>query len=113
MTPISAISPPTMAIAVRFVRMKNERLAGEAGPSLKPSLVQSNDPVHACRKPFIVGGNERGAAFSSHQVEKFGEDCIRRVLVEISGRLVSKNKWRLVCKRACHRNPLLLSAGEF
>ena len=65
--------------------------------------------IHFGRDPFIVGGDERGAAFVANKVEEFAEDDVGGCLIKVAGWFISEDQRRTVGERAGNRNALLLS----
>ena len=72
--------------------------------------MKPDHPIHFCRDPFIVGGDERGAAFVTDEIEEFGEDDVGGRLIKVAGWFIGEDEGRAVGERAGDRNALLLSA---
>ncbi len=53
--------------------------------------MEPKHPVHLRGDALIVGGDQSGAAFVADEAEEFGEDDVRRSLVEIAGGLVGED----------------------
>ena len=75
--------------------------------------MQPHHAVHLRGEALIVGRDQGRAALAADQVQEFGEDGVRGILVEIAGRLVGEDQRRLVSQRAGDRDALLLAARQF
>jgi hypothetical protein len=79
---------------------------------LQNSFVKPDDAVHFAGQTLIVSGHQSGAALAADQPQEFGKNGVRRMLVEVAGRLVGKDQRRPVSERAGDGHPLLLAARQ-
>ena len=74
--------------------------------------MQAHDPVHACSEPFVVRGDQRGAALAPDKRKELLEHAVGSGLVEVARRFVCKDEIRAVGQSARHGNALLLAARK-
>ena len=67
------------------------------------------DISESVRHPFIVRHNDQRKAALLVKPEEQLKDNFGRLVIEIAGRLIAKNDFRLIHERSSHRRPLLLS----
>ena len=72
--------------------------------------MQADDAVHLCRQPLVMRCDKGSTALAAYEGEELVQHLVRRMLVEISGRLVRKDQSGPVGQPSCHRDPLLLAA---
>ena len=71
--------------------------------------MQAYDPVHTSSEPFVVRGDQRGAALAPDKRKKLLEYAVGSGLVEIARRFVRKYEIRAIGQTARHGNALLLA----
>ena len=72
--------------------------------------MEPHNSVHSGSKAFVVGRDEGSTTFAAHEVQKFGQDSVCSMLVEIAGGFIGEHQRRLVRECACDGNSLLLTA---
>ena len=76
------------------------------------STFEAQHPVHAGGQRFVVGRHEHRQPLFPRELDEQGKDLLRRVGVEVAGRLVSQQQGGPVGDGAGNGNPLLFTAGE-
>ena len=71
--------------------------------------MQAQHAVHLLGQTFVVGGDERGAAFFTNKAQEFGEHFVRSHLVKIAGGLIGKHQPGLIGQRTRHSDALLFT----
>jgi hypothetical protein len=80
---------------------------GDDGP-----VGELNAPVHAFRKPEIMGHRHDCLAMRVHEVAEDLEHLLARLGIKRAGRLVGQDQRRIVGQRTSYRDALALPAGE-
>ena len=75
-------------------------------------IAQLNSPLGMSGNFRVVGHNDNRGSLLMDLMQQIHDFC-SRMTIEITGRLIRYNHYRLVDERPCDSHALLLASGEF
>src|SRR6202022_2238911 len=87
------------------------RIAGSS-QGLQPSVFERDNAVETAGEIEIVGGDQRGEAGVTGELEECVQYALAGRVIEVAGRLVAEQDPGVVGERPGDRDALLLAAGE-
>ena len=74
--------------------------------------MEADHPIHFGSQALVMRCDQRSAALTPDECQKFGKDSVGRMLIEIARGFVRQDQRGLVGEGAGDGNPLLLTTGK-